>query len=177
MALDRAVRLAEQGHINATHCARWRRERDRIRDWIDTHCWSETKQAYTQYAGSEKLDASLLLATRFEFERKDRLDLTRRAIQKELCLGPLVYRYSGMDKQEGTFLACSFWLVEAFAFLGHLDEARDTMDQLLALADKSNGVLSEMMDPETGSLLGNFPQGLSHLALIHAASAINDAHH
>lgn len=175
MALNRAVQLAEQKHIDAGHCARWQRERDRIRDWIDTHCWSEEKQAYTQYAGSDKLDASLLLATRFQFERKDRLDLTRIAIQKELCRGPLVYRYTGVEKEEGAFWACSFWLVEAFAFLGHVQEAETTMEELLELAERSNGLLAEMIDPDSGHLVGNSPQGLSHLALIHAANAITDA--
>ncbi len=94
----------------------------------------------------------------------------------ELCRGPLVYRYSGADREEGAFLACSFWLVEALRSLGHAAEARRTMDDLLALVETRNlGLLNEMADPDTGTLLGNLPQGLSHLALIHAALAVTDA--
>jgi len=73
-------------------------------------------------------------------------------------------------------LHCSFWLVEAFALLGHPLEARRTMDELLTLVETRNlGLLNEMAEPETGTLLGNLSQGLSHLALIHAALAVTDA--
>ena len=176
LALDKAVKLAREGHLPAEHVDRWERERDKILAYIDRYCWSEFKQSYTEYAGSETLDAALLLATRFGFDRKDRLDRTRAAIQRELCRGPLVYRRTGADAEEGAFLACSFWLVEAFAFLGHTAEARRTMDELLGLvATRNLGLLNEMADPKTGTLLGNMPQGLSHLALIHAALAVTDA--
>ncbi len=176
LALDKAVKMVREGHLPDRHLDRWERERDKMLAYIDRYCWSESKQSYTEYAGSESLDASLLLATRFGFDRKDRLDLTRAAIQRELCRGPLVYRRTGADAEEGTFLACSFWLVEAFAFLGHTAEARRTMDELLALVETRNlGLLNEMADPDTGTLLGNLPQGLSHLALIHAALAVTNA--
>ena len=172
-ALDRAVSLAGSGQIDATHVERWRRERNRIRDWVDAHCWSEAKQSYTLHAGTERLDAALLLATRFGFERRDRLALTREAVRRELCRGPLVYRYSGMEAEEGTFLACGFWLVEAFALLGARKAAVRQMDALLAATGGNLGLLHEQMDPATGAMLGNMPQALSHLALIHAALSID----
>lgn len=176
LALDNASKLAREGHLPEAHVDRWERERDRILDYIDRHCWSEAKQSYTEYAGSETLDAALLLATRFGFARMDRLDQTRVAIQRELCRGPLVYRRTGAEAEEGAFLACSFWLVEAFAFLGYPSEARRAMNDLLAVVEGRNlGLLNEMADPESGTLLGNLPQGLSHLALIHAALAVDDA--
>ncbi len=176
LALDNAVTLAREGHLPTQHADRWERERAKILAYIDQYCWSETKRSYTEFTGSESLDAALLLATRFGFPREDRLDLTRAAIQRELCRGPLVYRYSGAEHEEGAFLACSFWLVEAFAFLGHTEQARQTMDELLALVGTRNlGLLNEMADPDSGTLLGNLPQGLSHLALIHAALALTDA--
>ena len=176
LALNTALELASEGHLPAHHVARWERERAKILTYIDKYCWSDTQRSYTQYAGSETLDAALLLATRFGFERKDRLDLTRAAIQRELCRGPLVYRYSGAEREEGAFLVCSFWLVEAFAFLGHTERARQMMDELIDLVTTRNlGLLNEMADPVSGTLLGNFPQGLSHLALIHAALAVTDA--
>ncbi len=174
-ALDRAVGLAASGQIDASHAARWARERDRIRDWVDAHCWSETKQSYTMFPGTERLDAAILLATRFSFTRRDRLALTRAAVQRELCRGPLVYRYSGAEAEEGTFLACAFWLVEAFALLGETEAGRRQLDALLAVTGGNLGLLHEEMDPVTGEMLGNMPQALSHLALIHAASAVTDA--
>ena len=176
LALDNAAVLARGGHLPEEQADRWEQERDKIAAYIDRYCWSEAKQSYTEYIGSDTLDAAILLATRFGFARADRLDLTRAAIQRELCRGPLVYRYSGADQEEGAFLACSFWLVEAFAFLGHATQARQMMDELLAIVEPQNlGLLNEMADPSTGGLLGNIPQGLSHLALIHAALAVSDA--
>jgi GH15 family glucan-1,4-alpha-glucosidase len=173
-ALDRAVKLAQGGHIPDAMQERWGRERDRIRDWIDEHCWSETKQSYTFYAGTDRLDAGLLLAIRFGFEGKERLIKTCEAIRNELSRGPLIYRYTGVEKEEGAFLACSFWLVEAYAVLGDGKRAHALMEDVLAAATNSIGLMTEMVDPETGDALGNLPQGLSHLAMIHATLAIND---
>ncbi len=172
-ALDRAARLAASGQLDASHADRWRRERDRIRDWVDAHCWSDEKQSYVMHPGTDRLDASLLLATRFGFERGDRLALTRDAVRRELCRGPLVFRYSGMEAEEGTFLACAFWLVEAFALLGERGAAVQQMDALLAATSGNLGLLHEQMDPGTGAMLGNMPQALSHLALVHAALAVD----
>lgn len=171
MALDRASKLAEAGQIPDGKAQRWARERDRIRDWIDEHCWSEPLQSYTMYPGTDRLDASLLLAARFGFERRDRLVLTRDAVARELAVGPLLYRYSGSQGEEGCFLACSFWLVEAYALLDEPAKGRQTMDALLEKTLRNNAVMAEMLDPVTELPLGNFPQGLSHLTLIHAALA------
>jgi GH15 family glucan-1,4-alpha-glucosidase len=173
-ALDRAVTLASRGQIDGSYVRRWERERDRIRDWIDANCWSDAKQSYTLHAGTERLDASLLLATRFGFERRERLAATREAVRRELCRGPHVHRYSGMEDEEGTFIACGFWLVEAFALLGDVPSAVRQMDEMLAACNGNLGLLSEQFDPNTGEMLGNIPQALSHLALIHAASSIGE---
>ena len=173
-ALDRAVSLAGSGQIDGSRCARWRHERDHIRDWIDAHCWSESRQAYTLYAGTEKLDAAILLATRFGFERRDRLAKTREAVRSELSRGPLLYRYSGMEAEEGCFLACSFWLVEAYALLGEVEAAAQQLDRLLEVTGINLGLLNEQQDPADGAMLGNMPQALSHLALIHAVLSLTD---
>jgi len=173
-ALDRAVRLAEQGQIDAGEASRWAQERDRIREWIDLHCWSEPKRAYTLYPGTERLDASLLLGSRFGFASRDRLIMTRDAIRQELCRGALVYRYSGMADEEGTFTACGYWLVEAFALVGERELAIRQMQAMLEASGDNLGLLSEQIDPDTGAMLGNMPQALSHLALIHAAVSLTE---
>lgn len=171
-ALFRAVQLAEKGHLPSTCIPRWSRERDRIESWVNEHCWSEKKQAYSFYAGSDRLDASLTLATYFGFRQRERLSLTCTALQKELQHGPWMYRFSGAEKQEGAFLACTFWLAIALAKLGRQEEATSLMDEAFAHLPAGVGILSEMIDVNTGDALGNLPQGLSHLAVVHALLSI-----
>ncbi|HEU5033120.1 MAG TPA: glycoside hydrolase family 15 protein [Mycobacteriales bacterium] len=174
VALDRALQLHDRGQIATGHAERWVVERDAIRDWVEDRCWSEEKQVYTFYAGTEDLDAAVLLAGWTGFDRGDRLRSTIDAIRQELAEGPLVYRYTGMDKEEGAFLACSFWMVSALVAVGRTDDARAMMDELVRLPNDV-GLLSEQMEPATRRQLGNFPQGLSHLALINAAVDVSGA--
>jgi GH15 family glucan-1,4-alpha-glucosidase len=170
-ALDRAIRLADRGAIETGHAHRWRSERSQIHDWVDEHCWSAAKNSYTFYAGTEDLDAATLLAGHTGFDRGQRLAGTVAAIQAELTDGPLVYRYTAARDEEGAFIACSFWLVIALAHLGRTEEARALMNEAVALGNDV-GLLSEQMDPIDRSMLGNHPQGLSHLALINAATTL-----
>lgn len=172
-ALDRAATLAEQGHI-AGSPSRWRMEAGLVREYVEQHCWSESKQAYTFYAGTDELDASVLLGARFGFDRGARMASTIEAIRSELGAGALLYRYSGADRQEQAFIACSYWLVEALAYSGRADEADSLMRQLAGVANPL-GLMSEMCSPGTGDLLGNIPQALSHLSLINAARALHQA--
>jgi len=174
VALDRAARLADAGQIPATRADRWRASADEIRAWVNTHCWSEAKQAYTFFAGTDDLDAAVLLAGRTGFERGPRLVSTIDAVAAELGRGPLIYRYTGMDKEEGAFVACSFWMVGALVWTGQVDRARRLMNETVALTNDL-GLLSEQIDPDTGAFLGNIPQGLSHLALINAAFTLERA--
>jgi GH15 family glucan-1,4-alpha-glucosidase len=173
MALDRAIELARRGAIPARHVSRWGDQAAEIRTYVLTHCWSVRQRSLSFHAGTDKLDASVLLAAFAGFFSADdrRFVETVQAVERELGAGPFLYRYSGMREQEGAFLACSFWMVNALAYLGRLDEAAERMD---ALCDASNdvGLLSEEVDPATGALLGNFPQALSHLALANAAVAL-----
>ncbi len=154
-----------------THAGRWRSERDTIHAWVNEHCWSATKQAYTFYAGTDDLDAAVLLAGQNGFDRGERLIGTIAAIRRELADGALVYRYTGMQDAEGAFLACSFWLASALAALGRTDEATAQMDATLGLAGDL-GLFAEQIAPDH-SMLGNTPQALSHLALVNAAFAIH----
>ncbi len=173
LALDRAAHLARAGHIEGD-ADTWHRESLRIRAWIDANCWSDEKQAYTFYAGTDALDAALLLTTRFGFDHEDRLKTTRDAIKDELAVGPLVYRYTGANQEEGAFVACCCWLVESYAFLGERKRAEEMLRDLLAALGDNFGVLSEQIDPRTGQALGNLPQGLSHLALLHAIFSLKE---
>ncbi len=174
VALDRACRLAEAGQLPRRNIERWRHEADTVRAWVDERCWSPAMGAYTFYAGSEKLDAAVLLAGRTGFAEGERLAGTIEAVVRHLSKGPAVYRYSGMDEEENAFVACSFWLVSAMAHNGQVERACRLMDEAVAMANDL-GLLSEQVSPTTGELFGNVPQGLSHLALINAAHAIERA--
>ncbi|MFU9137469.1 glycoside hydrolase family 15 protein [Erwinia tasmaniensis] len=180
LALDSAVAMAEGKHIEPTWVERWQRERDRIRDWIETHCWSESKQAYLFYPESEAgLDASMALVYHYgNTVNPQRMLSTYQAIQKELGHDTaMLYRYSGVEQEESTFVACSFWLAEAWAAMGERERAENAMNEILdSLCDRGNvETFNEMFDVRTGSWRGNLPQGLSHLALICAAQRISTA--
>jgi GH15 family glucan-1,4-alpha-glucosidase len=179
VALDRALRLSDAGHIPSRHAATWRREMLAIREFIETRCWSERLGSYSRHAGGEELDASLLLGILLGYEGQDsgRLAATVTALRRDLGRGPLISRYSGDDGlrgAEGAFLCCSFWLADALARIGRLEEATELMAQLMALANDV-GLYAEEIDSHTTDLLGNIPQGLVHLALINAAVSIAKA--
>jgi GH15 family glucan-1,4-alpha-glucosidase len=175
MALDRALRIVEAGQLPDDHAETWREQRDRLHEWVEERCWSEQLGAYRGWAGEEALDAGLLRAVRMGWPGRERLGRTVDAIRDGLSAGgPLLYRTSDHVGEEGAFVACSFWLVEALARLGRVEEARATMEELLPYANDL-GLWSEQIDPGSGEFLGNFPQGLSHLALINAAGAVEDA--
>jgi GH15 family glucan-1,4-alpha-glucosidase len=172
-ALDHAIELADDGRLPARHVKTWRRNRTKIHAWIEERCWSEHRGSYVFYPGSDELDASILLAARWGYfeETEDRFVATVEALQRELGNGPFLYRTTGLRNEEGCFLACSFWLVDALARLGRTEEARALMEQLLE-ASNDVGLFSEQIDPETRAFLGNFPQALTHLSLILAAVSV-----
>ena len=178
IALDRACRLAETGNVPDGGVERWRHEANEISRFVEERCWSEEKGSYVRAAGTDELDASVLLAPSFGFQHSDdgsRLRSTVDAIRRELADGPFVRRYvteDALEGKEGAFLACSFWLVNALALTGRMDEASELMEQLLPLANDV-GLYSEEIDPSSGDFLGNFPQALTHLSLIGAALAIS----
>jgi GH15 family glucan-1,4-alpha-glucosidase len=174
VALDRACRLAADGHIPAKNAARWLAEATAIRRFVSDRCWSSERQSYMRFPGASETDASILLPTLMGYGaggERGRLMTTVRNVRAELGSGPHLHRYRGEDGlpgQEGTFLACSFWLVDALGRLGEVEEASELMEELLAHGNDV-GLYAEEIDPTSGEFLGNFPQGLVHLALINAA--------
>ncbi|MET3509178.1 MULTISPECIES: glycoside hydrolase family 15 protein [Plantibacter] len=171
-ALGDAVHLAELGQV-AGSADRWRAEQTRIREWIDEHGWNEERGAYVMFPGSDDLDASVLLHAMSGFDRGDRMSSTIDALTDELGEGALLYRYSGVQQEEYTFVACAFWRASALACVGRHDEAIAAMDELVGMTNDV-GILAEMIDPADGAHWGNLPQALSHLALINAALTIKE---
>jgi len=180
-ALESAIRLAE-GTGRAAPLERWRRVRDEIHADVCAHGFDTKRNSFVQHYGGTGLDASLLLIPIFGFlpPQDPRVLATIDAIQREICSGPFVWRYStdegvdGLAGSEGAFLICSFWLVSALALAGRVEEAERNLEQLRGLQNDV-GLLSEEYDPVGRRLLGNFPQAFSHIGLLHSIFTISDA--
>ena len=180
VALDRALRLAERGEIPRSSRSRNGARRPKRSGRSSTSAAGQRKLgSYVRSPDSRELDASLLLGALMDYprERDPRMTATIAAIRRELGHGPLLDRYSGEDGLaggEGAFLCCSFWLVDALARAGRVDDATELMDQLIGVANDV-GLYAEEVDQDTGEFLGNMPQGLVHLALINAAVSVSKA--
>ena len=171
-ALDAGIRLARDHGLDAP-VGRWQHTREEIRQAILAHGYDARLGAFTQSFGSSTLDASALVIPRIGFlpPTDPRFVSTVDQIRRHLTRDGLVYRYrthDGLAGGEGTFTLCTFWLVDALALGGRLNEARALFERALGYANDL-GLLSEEIDPENSEQLGNFPQGFSHLALIGAA--------
>ncbi|MBO0980825.1 glycoside hydrolase family 15 protein [Microbacterium sp. SD291] len=175
-AFDRAVRGVEEFGLEGP-VERWRGLRDRMREEIDRD--GVVNGHFVQYYGTEEVDASLLLLPEVGYCTPDdpRMLATVERIEQTLMEHGLVHRYrtgtgvDGLRGSEGSFLACSFWLVEQYAASGRADEARALMDRLCGIANDV-GLLSEEYDAVGGRQLGNTPQAFSHLALVRAADTL-----
>jgi GH15 family glucan-1,4-alpha-glucosidase len=179
VALDRAIKQHER-YDGAGDVKRWRKNRDLLHKEICDKGFNKKLNAFTQSYGSKTLDASCLRLAFLGFLPLDdpRIIGTIDAIQKHLMPDGLVERYNpakssdGLKGGEGTFLACSFWMVICLYLIGRKDEASELFDRLLALCNDV-GLLSEEYDPKARRMLGNFPQALSHIALVHAAFTLS----
>ena len=175
VAFDRAIKSAENFGL-AGPVDRWRELRKVIHSDICTHGFDAERGSFVRSYGATNVDASLLLlpAVGFLPPRDERIVGTINMIERTLVEDGLVRRYDtvrtndGLPAGEGMFLACSFWLVDAYVMLGRLDEARKLFERLLTLRNDL-GLLSEQYDVEHGRLVGNFPQAFSHLALVNSA--------
>jgi GH15 family glucan-1,4-alpha-glucosidase len=180
VALDRAHRIAVSRSLPAER-DRWLANRDEIYTAIMDRGYSRSKRSFVQSFDGEALDASVLLApmVRFVAPSDPRMQGTLDAIQRELESDHLVRRYDprvapdGIGGEEGTFSMCTFWLSEALARAGRLEEARLTFEKMLGYANHV-GLYGEQIGL-TGEALGNFPQAFTHLGLISAAINISDA--
>jgi GH15 family glucan-1,4-alpha-glucosidase len=183
VAADRAVKAVEQFDLDGP-VAEWTELRDTIRAEILEQGYDAERRTFTQFYGSEELDAALLMVPMVGFLEPDdeRVTGTVAAIEQHLLKDGFVQRYTqhpdtdvdGLPPGEGAFLACTFWLADNYALMGREEEAREVFERLLALRNDV-GLLSEEYDTEAGRLVGNFPQAFSHVPLIDTARTLTDA--
>jgi GH15 family glucan-1,4-alpha-glucosidase len=181
VAFDRAIKLAQACNCAAgDHVERWIKIRDRIHREVCENGYSAKKKAFTQFYGSDALDASLLMMPRVGFlpATDPRVRGTIEAIERELMQDGFVLRYrvadenvDGLPGQDGAFLPCSFWLASCLYMIGRKDDAKAVFKRLIGLQNDL-GLLSEEYDPVAKRQLGNFPQAFTHLALVNAARII-----
>ncbi|SFT62050.1 glucoamylase [Actinopolyspora lacussalsi subsp. righensis] len=185
VAFDRAVRAVEEDDLPGP-VERWREIRDSVHEEVLREGFNTELGAFTQYYGGDTLDAATLLIPALGFLPGDdeRVRGTVRAVERELRHGVLVDRYStepgtnsvdGLTGREGSFLACSFWLVDAFALCDRREEAERMFDELLGLRNDV-GLFAEEYDPHADRFTGNFPQAFSHLALVNSAAMLYGGH-
>ena len=178
LALDRAIKLADWcGETVYAH--KWMRQRDALyRDFMEKGFHPEVG-AFTQAYGTEAMDASVLrLPIMGVIDARDpKMKGTIAAVERSLMRNGLVYRYridDGVPGRDGAFLACSFWLVDNYIMSGRLNDARDLFQHLTSFANDV-GLISEEVEVESGTALGNFPQAFTHIALINAAMRLAEA--
>jgi GH15 family glucan-1,4-alpha-glucosidase len=174
VALDRGARIA-LGAGHAEEAEFWRHEAEEVHAEVLARGWDPRRNAFVQCYGEPQLDAALLIMPQLRFlpPSDPRVRSTLEAVRRELATQceELIYRYrseDGFAGDEGAFVICSFWMIQTMALVGDFDEAERLFRNLLRRTN-SVGLIAEEIDPATGEQLGNFPQGLSHAALINTA--------
>jgi len=183
LAFHRGVQLIEEAGLPANgELERWKKIRDQIHHEVCERGYNPKVKAFTQYYGSDALDASLLMAPMIGFLpiEDERVHNTIAAIERDLLVDGFVLRYrpqeenvDGLAGNEGVFLPCSFWFAICLSWLGRKEEARELFERLLTLQNDL-GLLSEEYDPREKRLLGNFPQAFTHVSLITAAQFLEE---
>lgn len=181
VALDRAVKIASA--LNMKEDAKdWTVIRDEVRRKIYEKGWNEKVKSFVQSYNSTELDSANLLMPQVKFiDGKDpKMISTINAIKKSLMINDkFLYRYKtndGLPGEEGAFLICSFWMVSCLTMAGKIGEAEKLLDSLLECSNHL-GLFSEEINPNDGSMLGNFPQAFTHMGFITAATGIDVAKH
>jgi GH15 family glucan-1,4-alpha-glucosidase len=185
VAFDRAVKIIEECRCETEeeNLGRWRALRDRIHREVCERGYNEKKKAFTQFYGSDHLDASILMMPLVGFlpASDERVRTTVEAIERDLVEEGFVLRYrtesnkvDGLPGDEGVFLLCSFWLADCLHLIGRTEDARELFERLLALRNDV-GLLAEEYDPRAKRMLGNFPQAFSHVALVNTARILGTA--
>ncbi len=169
-ALDRTIRLASTAHAkHEVKC--WQQERDTIFESIAAHGFNAKKRAFVQSYGSDVLDAAVLrLPLQGVIDAADpRMRSTVEQLERQLLRDGLLYRYADDrgETQEGAFTSCTLWLINYYILIERRKRAREILDHLLSFQSEL-GLFSEEINPRTGEQLGNFPQALTHVALISA---------
>ncbi|HUY21461.1 MAG TPA: glycoside hydrolase family 15 protein [Acidimicrobiales bacterium] len=177
VAVDRAVRSIEELGLDGP-LDRWRQVRDAIHEEVCAQGYNAAVGSFTQYFGSDALDASLLMIPLVGFlpATDDRVRSTVEAIERGLTEDGFVLRYrtgdagdvDGLHGREGAFLACSFWMADCLHLIGRPEDARAMLERLLGLRNEL-GLLAEEYDVHAGRQVGNFPQAFSHVSLVNAA--------
>ncbi|KHK90898.1 glycoside hydrolase family 15 protein [Novosphingobium malaysiense] len=178
VAFDRASRMLAETHPE--RCTRWRDLAEEVRAEVLSQGYNEKRGAFTRAYDDDALDGAVLRLPLVGFIDADdeRMVNTVSAIERDLCRDGLVYRYSsdntddGVGGAEGVFLAVACWLADVYAMQGRMDDARKLFDNLLGAANDL-GLLSEEWWPEDRRSMGNFPQALSHVALVNTALALS----
>jgi GH15 family glucan-1,4-alpha-glucosidase len=177
-AFDAAVAAVERHGLDGP-ADKWRELRDQVRDEVLEKGFSKSRNSFTQHYDTEEVDASLLVLPAVGFIDGDdpRMLGTIEAIEKDLMHHGFLLRYrtdtgvDGLSGAEHPFLACSFWLVCAYALAGRIDDAHELMDRLTGICNDL-GLLAEEYDPVEKRFVGNYPQAFSHLTLVESALTI-----
>ncbi|MBA3961075.1 MAG: glycoside hydrolase family 15 protein [Chthoniobacterales bacterium] len=183
VAFDRAVKLVEDCQCDSDgSLERWRKLRDKIHRQVCTRGFNKKKNAFTQFYGSDAMDASVLMLPLVGFlpPNDKRIRGTIEAVERELLQDGFVLRYrpnekkvDGLPGSEGVFLPCSFWLADCLHLIGRKGDARMLFERLLALRNDV-GLLAEEYDPKKKRFLGNFPQAFSHVGLVNSAQTLSE---
>lgn len=181
LALDRALRISRNQGVSPRRRARWGREKAALEHDVRVRGFSADKNSYVRKYGSDELDAALLLlpVIGLDDDKPERVRGTVNAVGRELDAGDgLLYRYprGGDDLRgnEGVFLPCSFWLVQALALLGEVEQSAQLFEKLLGHANDV-GLFSEELDADSNEALGNFPQAFTHATVVQAALALQES--